>query len=292
MITDWLRAPDVWLLTPLAAAFLCSLLLTLTRCRFPPAKTAWRVWRAVFICVGMSAWPFLQGVTIRRFGAGSLFAFQQGCERGTLKLAAYFVGGGILLGWLIPWLIEGRSLAAMGWVRRRAGWFLAGGLATGVVLAVLMHPRNLFGGLADILPQQRGLALVPLLPASYIVSCVIIGLLAGWSEENVFRGHLMLALVEKGHSLRSANVWQAAAFSLYHLPARIAQGALVAAEQGPVTFALAYFIAYLLWGVVFGFLRQRTRSIVPGFAFHAAYDAVWIMLACGPLAAMVHDLAT
>ena len=41
MITDWLRAPDVWLLTPLVAAFLCSLVLTLTRPRFPPAKTAW-----------------------------------------------------------------------------------------------------------------------------------------------------------------------------------------------------------------------------------------------------------
>lgn len=300
MIADWLRAPDVWVLAPLASALSCALLLTLTRRRLSPENPTWRVWRAILICSAMSVWPFVQQVTIRRFGTDHLFAFQEGFERGTLKLVAVFLGGGVLLGWLIPWLIEGRSLAAMGWVRRRAGWFLLGGLLLGLAFATLVAPRNAFGELGEELGliTEYGLGLLALLPASYLVSCALYGLLAGWAEENIFRGHLMLALVERGCSPRRANVLQAVAFALYHMPARVAQATWHGAHttvrgmaQDVVTYLLAFVIAYFLWGLAFGLLRFRTCSIVPGFALHAGYDALWIMLAWGPMAVMLADLA-
>ena len=281
MITNWPGDSNVWALAPVVTAICCGLVLKLTRRRLPPEDPRWRVWRAIIICAAMSVWPAIERMTKPRIGDGHpMFTFQEGYERATLNLVAALLGGGVMLGWLIPWLIEGRSLAAMGWVRRRAGWFLAGGLALSAVLGTLAAPRGALG-------------LLELVPISLIASCAITGLLAGWSEENVFRGHLMLALVERGFSPRLANVLQAIVFALYHVPARTAGARLVGNHAtvremavDVVTFFLSIVIFRFVCGLVFGLLRLRTRSIVPGFALHAGHNALRFMLISGLVVAL------
>ena len=288
MITDWFRTPDTWVLAPLAVALACALLLALTRRALPPGNPEWRVRRAIVVCAAMSVWPFLLQIGAPYIRVWWVLGPEQ--PRAILASAAFLAGGGVVLGWLIPWLIEGRSLAGMGWVARRAVLYLLAGIVVGSVAGLLLHPRPWFGPLDEIVPPQRGLALLPLLSVGFIVPCALYGLLAGWAEENVFRGHLMPALVERGYSRGGANLLQAAGFALYHVPALLA--AVWRRETGYplLPYLLIATTIWFVWGLLFGLLRLRTRSIVPGFALHAAYDAVYLMMVWGPMAAMLGGL--
>jgi len=293
MITDWLRAPDVWVLTPLVAGLVCALALTLTRRWLPPERPLWLICRALVICAALSA---VYGVATARMpksgGAAVLVCFSSHGSLSTLHMVSRLVGCGLILGTLIPCLIEGRSLAQMGWRWRRAGWYAVGGLAAGLLLATAAPGPGPPPDLAEALSlrPERGWALVPMLPVSFVAACAAFGLLAGWSEENVFRGHLMPALASAGLSPRWANVLQAVVFAFYHVPAHAVAGT-PADYAGPAwALVVAWLIVFGLWGLLFGFLRQRTGSIVPGFALHTSSNAMRYVFRHGPLAVMVARL--
>ena len=284
MITDWLHAPDAWMLAPVAAAFVCALVLTLTRRRWDPQEPVWCMRRAILICVAMSAWPLAEHLYMGDFAAGYVFAFQKEFSRGTLQLGACFAGNAILLGWLVPWVIEGRSLAAMGWVRRHAVRYLLGGLVLGAILGSLLYRRGITGGIPDLIPPEHGLDLLPLLPWQFVVSCLALGLTAGWAEENVFRGHLMPAFAERGHSARNANLLQALVFSLYHVPGSMGAAPWRTDDPSSVVGNLVADVCVkFVVGLIFGLMRRRAGSIVPGFAFHSTFDAAHMVFTWGPM---------
>jgi membrane protease YdiL (CAAX protease family) len=200
------------------------------------------------------------------------------------------LGNGVIIGWLLLAAVEGRSLFDMGWRRKRAWAYALAGAAVPLLVAMVWQPPSDWGGLKEVLPPQRGVVLLKCLPGSFMLGALILGAVAGWLEENLFRGHLMLALQEAGLTGAVANIAQAGLFTAYHLPAY-----LLAEWQTATTSPgwTALFFAELAWfaaGLVFGALRSRSGSIIPGFALHASWDAVHVMLRWGPIALVVHGL--
>lgn len=284
MITDWLRDPSVWTLGWLAAAMDCAAVLPLLQLAFPSASARWRLARVLLLCAFIAIAPALPSVGVRGFGNG-LFAFVSRDDPiGLLRLAAYVIGAGVFVGWLVPVYTEGRSLKSMGWVAKGAPGYLAAGLAAGVVLACVLPTRDCVPHIDGVFPEQRGLSVLPLLPIQFVATCVLFALTTAWFEENVFRGLLLPALGETGLSRAWGNLWQALVFGLYHLPHDYmgSRGSNLDAPLWAVLYGA--FAARFLWGMLFGWLRQRTGSIVPSFALHLAFNAVHLAIALGPMA--------
>jgi membrane protease YdiL (CAAX protease family) len=280
MVTDWLHNPRVLMLLPLVSATLCALVLAATRKQMPPAEPRWRLVRALIV-VGfwIGGWGALKAVLGWRTGMLMMPPMGLGADP-WLSLAAIVVGHALFFGWLIPHGIEGRSLREMGWRRHHAlRYFLIGGAITLIVASVVP-----VSGMPADLQQQLGVqgarpgAIIGMpIPLMWVLLYGFV--LTGWTEENLFRGHLMPAFREVGLDGRKANMAQAAVFITIHIPGLIPELIRQHTEYGVVAMVAAAVIAcvgWWLWGLMFGWLRMRFDSIVPGFAVHGTWNAVHV----------------
>lgn len=153
---------------------------------------------------------------------------------------------------LLLWFrLRHKPLGMAAGLRRCSGWtaafsaFAALGLFVVINLALALLPEAWLAAYnADMAP----IASTGLLTA---LSIVVIGPLA---EELVFRGIIQTRL------LRAMPPWTAV----------VLQAVLFGIVHGtPIQIVYA-----LLLGLVLGFLRSRTGSILPGFAAHAAFNAM------------------
>lgn len=165
---------------------------------------------------------------------------------------AAMVANAVIIGWLVPSVIERRSLREMGW--QVNFWAIVTAAFAG--LAVFVHMAQWPYG-----PQ----AAVAVLVAAFIS--------AGCREENLFRGHLMPTLQENGISPLNANLIQAAVFSAGHLPWLVAP-VLSWSPADFIIFGWGSLVKWFVWGLLFGWLRMRTRSIIPAVAAHGLLDHI------------------
>lgn len=280
MVTDWLHNPRAVMLVPLLVATGCALLLAVTRVRFPPEQARWRLIRALIIIGFWFAGLAIITATLGK-SAAMLLMPPSGAEAATwLSLAAYLAGTSLLLGWLIPWGIEGRSLREMGWRRHRAiRYFLVAALAT-LLVASLMPIRGMPAEMAEMLGISDARASAILLMPDALAWVLLMGFVLGaWTQENLFRGHLLPAFREVGMSGGGANMAQAAVFVVIHIPGLIIPLGDQRVEHGiaaMVVAALVAAVAYLIVGLFLGWLRMRFDSIVPGFAVHGTWNAMMV----------------
>lgn len=175
--------------------------------------------------------------------AGSVLA---GTE--TAVLFAYLLTVGAVLLWF---RLRHKPLGEAVGLRRCSGWtaafsaFAALGLFVAINLALALLPA---AWMTDYSEYMDVLLSDGLLPA---VSIVLMGPLA---EELMFRGVIQTRLV------RAMPAWIAV----------VLQAVLFGVTHGtPIQMAYAFLI-----GLALGFLRSRTGSILPGFAAHAAFNAM------------------
>ena len=175
--------------------------------------------------------------------AGSVLA---GTE--TAVLFAYLLTVGAVLLWF---RLRHKPLGEAVGLRRCSGWtaafsaFAALGLFVAINLALALLPA---AWMADYSEYMDVLLSDGLLPA---VSIVLMGPLA---EELIFRGVIQTRLA------RAMPAWIAV----------VLQAVLFGVTHGtPIQMAYAFLI-----GLALGFLRSRTGSILPGFAAHAAFNAM------------------
>ena len=175
--------------------------------------------------------------------AGSVLA---GTE--TAVLFAYLLTVGAVLLWF---RLRHKPLGEAVGLRRCSGWtaafsaFAALGLFVAINLALALLPE---AWMTDYSEYMDVLLSDGLLPA---VSIVLMGPLA---EELMFRGVIQTRLA------RAMPAWTAV----------VLQAVLFGVTHGtPIQMAYAFLI-----GLALGFLRSRTGSILPGFAAHAAFNAM------------------
>lgn len=175
--------------------------------------------------------------------AGSVLA---GTE--TAVLFAYLLTVGAVLLWF---RLRHKPLGEAVGLRRCSGWtaafsaFAALGLFVAINLALALLPA---AWMTDYSEYMDVLLSDGLLPA---VSIVLMGPLA---EELMFRGVIQTRLA------RAMPAWIAV----------VLQAVLFGVTHGtPIQMAYAFLI-----GLALGFLRSRTGSILPGFAAHAAFNAM------------------
>ena len=175
--------------------------------------------------------------------AGSVLA---GTE--TAVLFAYLLTVGAVLLWF---RLRHKPLGEAVELRRCSGWtaafsaFAALGLFVAINLALALLPAV---WMTDYSEYMDVLLSDGLLPA---VSIVLMGPLA---EELMFRGVIQTRLA------RAMPAWIAV----------VLQAVLFGVTHGtPIQMAYAFLI-----GLALGFLRSRTGSILPGFAAHAAFNAM------------------
>ncbi len=279
MVTDWLHNPRALMLVPLLAATLCALVLCATRRRMPPEQPPWRLVRALII-VGF--WIASVGVRYALLGKWAFLLLMPPMGLGAqawLSLAAGLVGTAVFFGWLIPCGIEGRSLREMGWRRHQAvRYFLVAGIVT--LIAASLNPMR---GLPEEFRETLGIQDVRAgailgMPIALMWVLVIGFVLSGWTEENFFRGHLLPAFREMGLSGRVANMAQAGVFMLVHIPGLMVSMSTTRPEFGPgpaMAAAAVQVLGWWLMGLLFGWLRMRFGSIVPSFAVHGTWNAVY-----------------
>ena len=134
---------------------------------------------------------------------------------------------------------------------RCSGWtaafsaFAALGIFVAINLALTLLPAVWLSDYNDHMELLLSTGLIPAL------SIAVAGPLA---EELMFRGVIQTRL-EQAMPVWAAVVLQAVLFGVVH--------------GTPVQMAYAFLL-----GLVFGFLRSRTGSILPGFAAHAAFNAM------------------
>lgn len=153
---------------------------------------------------------------------------------------------------LLLWFrLRHKPLGEAAGLRRCSGWtaafcaFAAIGLFVVVQLALMLLPA---AWLTDYNDHMELLLSTGLIPA---LSIAVAGPLA---EELMFRGVIQTRL-ERAMPVWAAVVLQAVLFGVTH--------------GTPVQMAYAF-----LMGLVFGLLRSRTGSILPGLAAHAAFNAM------------------
>jgi membrane protease YdiL (CAAX protease family) len=169
------------------------------------------------------------------------------------ELVVYAIIFGVFL-----WIARGLSWEQLG-IRRPPSWPRAVGLAVAIFVLVfvaesllepLLHPSREQG----LQPTQWE----PSRAGAFAISAFAVVLLGPMVEELVFRG-LGFGLLR-----RYGNAWAvlgtAVAFAFWH-------GLL---EAWPALF---------LFGVGIAILRLRTESILPGFVFHAFFNAAALALA-------------
>lgn len=153
---------------------------------------------------------------------------------------------------LLLWFrLRHKPLGKAAGLRRCSGWtaafsaFAALGLFVVIDLALALLPE------AWLAAYNADMALVASTGLLTALSIVVIGPLA---EELVFRGIIQTRLL-RAMPTWTAVVLQAVLFGIIH--------------GTPIQIVYA-----LLLGLALGFLRSRTGSILPGFAAHAAFNAM------------------
>lgn len=165
----------------------------------------------------------------------------------TAVLTSYLLTTAAILLWF---RLRHRPLGEAVALRRCSGWtaafcaFAAVGLFVVVELALALLPAVWLSDYNDHMELLLSTGLIPAL------SIAAAGPLA---EELMFRGVIQTRL-ERAMPVWAAVVLQAVLFGVTH--------------GTPVQMAYAF-----LMGLVFGLLRSRTGSILPGFAAHAAFNA-------------------
>ncbi len=166
----------------------------------------------------------------------------------TAVLLSYLLTAAAILLWF---RLRHKPLGEAAGLRRCSGWtaafcaFAAIGLFVVVQLALMLLPA---AWLTDYNDHMELLLSTGLIPA---LSIAVAGPLA---EELMFRGVIQTRL-ERAMPVWAAVVLQAVLFGVTH--------------GTPVQMAYAF-----LMGLVFGLLRSRTGSILPGLAAHAAFNAM------------------
>ena len=263
-------------LAGLFAAFACALVLALMRwCGLSTPR--WRLLRALVVAVALSFAPSLWVPELRLSPMGLFEA--RGPDAWTAVGAFRCVmANGVLLGWLILTEIEGRSLASMGWTRRNAGRYVLLGLCLGGLLS-LPNISRVPASAGHPMGRLGFVGALGRVPPSYALPNIASGALAGWSEENVFRGHLLPALTDSGCSGGWGNLLQSGAFALYHVRGDLLRFDRSQRPRSWLARDLAHGQVWRLgWGLLFGFLRLRCRSIVPGFVCHTLVDTFGLAL--------------
>lgn len=144
------------------------------------------------------------------------------------------------------------SLAALGW----SGWSTLRDLGLGALGAatcigiLLVAYRSVVGEVDSLLENVSGFSLQQRL------LFMLIGTMAAFGEETVFRGYLQPALIRRMGKWPGILVG-AALFSLYHLQFR------------PLSL-----ITKFLYGIVFAVLRERTQSLWTPAVAHFLFWAV------------------
>ena len=152
---------------------------------------------------------------------------------------------------LLWFRLRHKPLGKAAGLRRCSGWtaafsaFAALGLFVAINLALTLLPAVWLSDYNDHMELLLSTGLIPAL------SIAVAGPLA---EELMFRGVIQTRL-EQAMPVWAAVVLQAVLFDVVH--------------GTPVQMAYAFLL-----GLVFGFLRSRTGSILPGFAAHAAFNAM------------------
>ena len=166
----------------------------------------------------------------------------------TAVLLSYLLTAAAVLLWF---RLRHRPLGEAAGLRRCSGWtaafcaFCAVGLFVVVQLALTLLPATWMTGYNDHMERLLSNGLIPALS---------IAVAAPLTEELMFRGVIQPRLE------RAMPVWAAA----------VVQAVLFGVTHGtPIQMVYAFLL-----GLVFGFLRSRTGSILPGFAAHAAFNAM------------------
>ena len=169
-----------------------------------------------------------------------------GADTATL-LADFFIAAGLLL-----WFkIRQTPLSEAVCLRRCSGWSAGFCVSAGIVLYVLTDLA------LSLLPEAWMAAYnadMSVLTSTGLNTFLTMAGLGPLAEELTFRGVIQTRL-ERAMPPWLALVLQAAIFGLVH--------------GTPIQMVYAF-----LMGLAFGFLRRRTGSILPGFAAHAAFNAM------------------
>lgn len=169
-----------------------------------------------------------------------------GADTATL-LADFFIAAGLLL-----WFkIRQTPLPEAVCLRRCSGWTAGFCSFADIVLYVLTDLA------LSLLPEAWMAAYnadMSVLTSTGLNTFLTMAVLGPLAEELAFRGVIQTRL-ERAMPPWLALVLQAAIFGLVH--------------GTPIQMAYAF-----LMGLAFGFLRRRTGSILPGFAAHAAFNAM------------------
>ena len=166
----------------------------------------------------------------------------------TAVLLSYLLTAAAVLLWF---RLRHRPLGEAVGLRRCSGWtaafcaFCAVGLFVVVQLALTLLPATWMTGYNDHMERLFSNGLIPALS---------IAVAAPLTEELMFRGVIQPRL-ERAMPVWAAVVVQAVLFGVTH--------------GTPIQMVYAFLL-----GLVFGFLRSRTGSILPGFAAHAAFNAM------------------
>lgn len=166
----------------------------------------------------------------------------------TAVLLSYLLTAAAVLLWF---RLRHRPLGEAVGLRRCSGWtaafcaFCAVGLFVVVQLALTLLPAAWMTGYNDHMERLLSNGLIPALS---------IAVAAPLTEELMFRGVIQPRL-ERAMPVWAAVVVQAVLFGVTH--------------GTPIQMVYAFLL-----GLVFGFLRSRTGSILPGFAAHAAFNAM------------------
>jgi membrane protease YdiL (CAAX protease family) len=219
--------------------------------RFPIGSRRQLGLAAALVAAHAIAVPAGMIATMVAFGVENPFQAGVG-SLAMVALVTLLTAGGVVMGGVVR--AGGMSLRDLGWRTDRLGRdialalpgnaaAIAGILLTGIALGVT--------SLGDVAATIAGYS-----PLEHLVFCAI-GLSAAFTEESLFRGYLQPGLVKR-LGPTAGIVVGAAIFSLYHL-----------------NFGAASLLGKLLAGLVFGVLRHRTGSLVPGAIAHAL---IWIVL--------------
>ena len=202
--------------------------------------------RGVLTALGKSALYVLFFLGVQLLTGAIYQSILDGADTATL-LADFFIAAGLLL-----WFkIRQTPLSEAVCLRRCSGWTAGFCSFAGIVLYVLTDLA------LSLLPEAWMAAYnadMSVLTSTGLNTFLTMAVLGPLAEELTFRGVIQTRL-ERAMPPWLALVLQAAIFGLVH--------------GTPIQMVYAF-----LMGLAFGFLRRCTGSILPGFAAHAAFNAM------------------
>ncbi|MGL5094759.1 MAG: CPBP family glutamic-type intramembrane protease, partial [Planctomycetia bacterium] len=134
-------------------------------------------------------------------------------------------------------------------------------------LELVLLGRHLgFDAFAALKTGQGGLLLeaVKTLPAAAVVAAI--GFIPGIVEELYFRGFLFSSLLARWKSPAKVVAVTAVAFGAFHV-------------VGAAGFTFERFLPTAFVGLVLGWVRWRTGTVVPGMLLHATFNSIVLILA-------------